>query len=453
MSSTFAVTTKPDGSTLKQMYQGKAIAGLNNSCQFQANNVCCGSRSNEKTRFVQATNKGCFTKYQAQCVKLIEGANNPTNNPDAPCMGFGTATPVNVAWTNEANVCNNCPSAPNSGSNCTQSKDTAVTCTYNISDFLSLGNVLEFQKNQCSGDCLNSTPENEKNWNIIMGQFCPTISTSCPNNPTNSSQTLSKCSWFLSSTADSSLSEEAQQNINAARTACNNWCGAQPSLCDTAKTTFCSSTDPSNIQCACLNPAMSSDTNISGLWNSIINSGVGVPTGGGQGCWWKYCQSGTNSTNYLITDAINKQSQTCPDVCQNLIQFINNNNLNAKFNNVPQSVSCTDSTSSSGENPVSKPDDKTRTFWQKYGFAIIFAVIAFVVLIIIIVAVVFLVNRKPKVKKTTITNKKTNKTVSNSSKPLKSVQKNTSKSVKNNSIHKPTTNKVPYTNKVTSTKL
>lgn len=443
MSSSFTVKTKPDGSTLEQIYQGSAISNLNNDCQFQASDACCGNRSNEKTRFVGVTGKGCFLGWdQALCVKLVEGANNPSNNPDAPCMGFGTATPVDVKWTNEATTCSNCPKGTKSGNNCTQTKDTAVTCTYNISDFLSLGNVLDFQKKQCDGNCLNSTSENKNNWNTIMGQFCPTISTSCPNNPTNPSQTLSKCSWFLSSTADSSLDKEAQQNINAARTACNNWCGAQPSLCDTAKTTFCSSTDPSNIQCACLNPIMSSDPNISGLWNSITNGTSGVPTGGGQGCWWKYCQSGTNSTNYLITNSINKQTQTCPDVCQNIIQFINNNNLDAKFNNVPQAVSCTNT---SGDGPISKSNDKTRTFWQKYGFAIIFAVIAFVVLIIIIVAVVFLVNRKPKVKKTTITDKKTNKTISNSSKPLNSVQKNTSKSVKNNSIHKPTTNKVPYT--------
>lgn len=406
----FVVKTKPDGSTLKQIYRGKGIGTLNNGCHNSG--LCCGQRTNEKTRYQgTSTSKGCLFKSQAKCVRLVEGFKS-ASNPDAPCLSFGTAIPTNVDWTNPAETCTSCPKGDNSGKDCTKSTDTSVSCTYKKSDFSDpvngLGNVLHFQQKQCQGDCLGSNEANKRYWDIIMGEFCPTFSTSCPKDPLGS-DTLQKCSWFLSSPVDSG-SEEAQKNINSIRMSCNSWCGARPNLCNTAKNSFCISTDPSNSQCACLNPEASSNATISNIWDQIVSPGAaGDPISGGKACWWAYCSGGTiGNTDYLVTTDIDRSNRDCSVVCQNVNKIVNSNNVSTTSKGFTQSVSCTTTTGTGqpGEISIPKSKDPTRTFWQKYGFAIIFVVIAFVVLIIIVVAVIFLVTRKPNVKKTTITDKK-----------------------------------------------
>lgn len=179
-----------------------------------------------------------------------------------------------------------------------------------------------------------------------------------------------------------------------------------------AVTAYCNNFNTDNIppECQCIRRGEMPDYNA--MYNLFQSNPAAIPP---DKCWWRPCRDPNMA---LVPIGTINPGQSCPSICTQVVNFVDNNKVTFNNLNISQELSCcaTGSTAGSNSTPgncipsdgscpagtspnssggctANPPDGKT--FWERYGTYIIVGIVLLVVIFIVVIIVIAL-NRKKK---------------------------------------------------------
>lgn len=239
-----------------------------------------------------------------------------------------------------------------------------VQCGYNPNDITTAVQVAELQRAFSATNPQTQQILDEQ----LYPSFCSLPSNNCPPDPVTGEQ-RQVCSRFASSDQEGAL--------------CRSWQARNLQQADVSKRRFCN-TNPTSKECDCIN--RSSNPTYQQLNPRQLSQ---------DSCWWGPCR---NSDAYLVTSDLLNPTR-CPDVCQQVNQFIADNTGQVNVNDIRQNLACGTETTTSGtiigelpaiDQPVQPTTNQpvTVSFISRYGIWIVVGLIVLLVLIGVIILVV-----------------------------------------------------------------
>lgn len=239
-----------------------------------------------------------------------------------------------------------------------------VVCRYELSSIRTTEDVQEW---------LNTFgPTGDYN-QVIMPEFCSKpeedISTCAQYTPTSGTNSctggLTGCSRLTSSSAAGKL--------------CRDWASKNRSLAFNAAGVFCAANTCAQ-DCKCYNR-----DKVDSIYIQLSEAGAALPTK--DACWYKPCQI---SSSFLIPEDQNISGPSvCPtEICQQVINVLNNQGSSINIDVARQDISCTYSPPTPSTPPPIPTGDPSHvnSIWSKYGWVfIVIIVIVFLIVIVIII--------------------------------------------------------------------
>jgi len=289
-----------------------------------------------------------FCHSQYRCTPI-----DPSVCPILP--GQPIATPT-VEWTPGVAI--------NSSANWSNPNVLNVQCGYNAADITTALQVGELQRVFSATNPQTQQALDDQ----LYPTFCSLPSNDCPPDPVTG-EPRSICSRFVSSDQEGAL--------------CRSWQARNLQQADTSKRRFCN-TNPTSRECECIN--RSSNPTYQQL-NPRQQSQ--------DSCWWAPCR---NSDAYLVTSDLLNPTR-CPDVCQQVNQFIADNTGQVNVNEIRQNLACGTETTTSGTiigelpsetNPQPETGQQVtnQSFFSKYG---IWIIVGAIILLLLIAVLIFIV--------------------------------------------------------------
>jgi hypothetical protein len=236
----------------------------------------------------------------------------------------------------------------------------SIVCSYNISDFKTANQINAYKATYTSADEVNQL--NTK----LLPLFCQGVSGDCPSYP--GVGTPRACSRIVSTGPEGQVCQEwaVQDQYNSAiEGVMNNYCSGR----HTENTV----TWP---ECLCVSRAFDQ------LYQDLA---INQPTE--DVCWWIPCK---NPSTFLVPPSLTADAPSCNNVqiCQQVIESYNNNNINVDFPDAHFYIDCF------GVNPNGGGGDDFFA-WIKRNIWIVAGVIL-LVLVIVAVIVIYFVYFRPK---------------------------------------------------------
>lgn len=248
-----------------------------------------------------------------------------------------------------------------------------ISCTYNLGIFQTADEIIEWIDN------FGTTGPNGDAFNTIMTNFCalPAPEGTCPEflySPTGSTACpagLTGCSMLSSGSEGGALCRTwaiSSPGVYSAGyyQAGANFCGANENICA--------------IDCLCYNRIQ-----VDPIYD-LVRSELGPAFPVEDKCWYGACTNAPDK--YLQPNDMTGNSGSCPNVCLQVIEIVNSNNVNVTV--ASQTISCPFNNGGTGTNP-SNPS----SLWDTVGvYVVIFGFVLLIIIVIIICIVIATYEKK-----------------------------------------------------------
>lgn len=308
------------------------------------------------------------------------------NSPGCPsgmyqCTGYDWPSSLASAWLCSSADPGQCPSIDNGNTSiiannasltsvgCSNTTSTTVNinCTYNAQDFNTVQSANNWQTTNWGSFSDQATKNlNDNIYPSVCGKTASSVGLSqyCPIDSITGQQ-MSDCSRIVLNNDPDGYGQT-----------CTTWCINNPQQCTTTMTNYCRINDTPDCQCV-------NRTNDQVYRALVGNSALAsLPAK----CWWVPC-SGSQAAPYLIpNDQLDASCPSSLNVCQSVIQAIDNVDSSINVSNNPSVIDCGQNNGGGGGGEVSSNNT-----------VIIIVIIVVVIIILIIIGVIiYLLARKKK---------------------------------------------------------